>query len=251
MTKSLPDIYRNTALKDDQDAVMIPDVQPAAPLVSAEEENQALPPQEDLDRVTVEDEVSSAEELEAQPEEPEEEPDPLCYTEADFQSVVAAEREKIRAELTQQAYRDVVAQEGNRIRKCIARVDELLAQIENEHEAFMGRYRDNLLQLSLSIAEKVVLHQIQAEDTCLQDLVLQNVNAAKKEEWISVKVSEELGGLVQALTKEFKKPEYTNVTLESGAYPAGTCMVESPDGVVDASVSEQIKNIGADLSHVR
>lgn len=222
---------------------MIPDFQVAPPPGT-----EGLQEQLD-DCVTAEGDDDS---VYAEPEETQEEiQEPLCYTEMDFQAAVSAEREKIRAELKQQAYRDVVAAESNRIRECIAKVDDLLAQIEDEHEAFMSSYRDSLAQIALAIAEKVVLHKIDEDDTCLQELVLQNVNSAKKEEWISVKVSEELSGLVQTLTKELKRPEYANATLVPGAYPTGTCIVESPNGIVDASVSEQIKNIGEDLRKVR
>lgn len=244
----MPDIYKNSKFLENQDAVLIPDFQTSPP---PSEEPQDPPPQDDYVVTEEDDDSVYAEEEEEEAQEVQEVQEPLCYTEEDFQTAVSAASEKIRAELKQQAYRDIIASEGNRIRESLAKVDDLLAQLEDEHEAFMNSYRDNLAQTAIAIAEKVVLHQISEDDTCLEQLVLQNVNAAKKEEWISVKVSEELRDLVQALTKEFKKPEYANVTLEPGAYSEGTCMVESPNGVVDASVQEQIKNISADLQRVR
>ena len=101
-----------------------------------------------------------AEEEEEEAQEVQEVQEPLCYTEEDFQTAVSAASEKIRAELKQQAYRDIIASEGNRIRESLAKVDDLLAQLEDEHEAFMNSYRDNLAQTAIAIAEKVVLHQI-------------------------------------------------------------------------------------------
>jgi flagellar assembly protein FliH len=233
----LPDVYRNPKFLENQDAVLIPDVQ----FDSQNEEEKVTSETQDADQVmTEEDDAAEPEKL-----------DPLCYTESDFQEAVAEARKQIAQELQQKAYRDVAASEEQKIRDCLAKVDRVLSQMDNEHEAFMNSYRENLADLSLSIAEKVVLHHIDTDDDCLKDLIMQNINAAKKKEWISVKISDELSGLIKILSKELKRPEYENVSLDAGPYPHGTCLVESPDGIIDASVKEQIKNIRTDFQKVQ
>lgn len=245
----MPDIYRNPQYHESQEeVVMIPDI-PAADEKQSDAEQQ--PVDEDADRITAEDEEPEAEESDMDYSEPEEENDPLCYTESDFQTAVAQARTQITAELKQQAYRDVVSSEKQRIEDILQKVDRILTEMDTEHVAFMNSYRDSLSELALAIAEKVVMHQIDADDECLKQLIMQNVNAARKEEWVSIKVSDELSGLVQSLTREMKKPEYANVTIDAGNYPKGTCMIESPNGTIDASVPEQIKNIRADFEQVK
>ena len=154
------------------------------------------------------------------------------------------EAEKIRTEARQTAYRQVLDEKHGEIERCLSEVDRLMNDLQEQHQSFIKQYEDGLFSLSLDIAEKVLHTAIGEQEELMRSLVKEAVSSVKNVNWISVQVSDRLPGLVEALQKEFANwKELCQVEVSAADLPIGGCVVQTPDGVVDASISVQLGNL--------
>lgn len=226
-TNSLPDIYRNSMVEEEEESVLIPDVWlPSDERRKQEEEEKKV--------------VSDPDSVMAEPEIP---PGYSIYTPEEFESQVSKRVEEIRGQLWKEAYQEAAEEKGGEIHACIQQVQDALRQLRENHRKFLEEYRDHLASLAIDVAEKLILHKIDKDDLFLADLVTKTVGSMKNAEWITVGVSDQLADLVDFLRKEFKNPDYGNVEVTARYYPTDTCLLETDEGVLDASISEQIRNL--------
>ena len=221
----MPNIYKQGYIQEDEDTVLIPDFIPPAPEPepSAEEEGDRPAP-------------SSA------PPPPPPAPPPVIPKE-EIEARVAKEVDRLRKEAEAKAYRDTSARMQEEMRGKLQQVDKALCRMEEEHQEFLLEYRDRLSEFALDIAEKIILHKIAKDDAFFKDLVMHAIQSIKNAEWISVEVSDNLAGLVDQLQQELRNQGASHVEISARMQPEGACVLETPEGVIDASVSEQIKNI--------
>lgn len=150
------------------------------------------------------------------------------------------------ARLKQQAqaegYAAALQEEREEIKGCIAQVGTLMDQLQQSLDEFLEHYRQDVGRLALEIAEKVLDHRLQEDDLVLEDLVRRAVSTIKKADWIKVEVSNQLPGLIERLRENLDRAD-GRIDVEGKAAPRGHCVVQTPDGIVDASVSTQLGNL--------
>lgn len=155
-----------------------------------------------------------------------------------------ADAARIREEARQSGYSDALAQKQGEIDGKLAELDRLMARLQEDQTAFLRQYEEGLAALSLEIAQKVLDEAVMADGTLMRPLVQKAVSSVKNAEWISVEVSSRLPGLVEELKKELaKRPDLPRLDVSAADMPPGGCRVQTPEGVVDASVSTQLGNL--------
>lgn len=162
----------------------------------------------------------------------------------DRETLIAQAQEdakRIRVEAQQSAYQKVLEDKHQQIDECISRVDFLLEDLQKQQQSFLQQYEDGLFSLALEIAEKVVRTSIPQHEELMIPLVREAVSAVKNADWIGVEVSDQLPKLVEALQQEFAAWKSTQVS--AAELPVDGCLVNTPDGVVDASASVQLENL--------
>ena len=234
----------------------------------AEEAKNAAPPAAD---------ERPAEASETPPEESKPEADPLAFykiqAEAslkDAQQEAEQYKEQIRAELAEQAeaakraareegysrgYAEGMAQamqEGKEERERMALeqikgIEGFLEAAARSRDKVLEDSREELKDLAVAIAEKIIHVSLKNSS----DIILRMVDAAtdthKRCEWAHVYVADcDVGG------KAYTVPELTaalsHIADRVRVIPmpdeeSGTCIVELPDVIYDASVSTQLENI--------
>lgn len=148
---------------------------------------------------------------------------------------------RIRVEAQQSAYQKVLEDKHQQIDECISRVDFLLEDLQKQQQNFLQQYEDGLFSLALEIAEKVVRTSIPQHEELMIPLVREAVSAVKNADWIGVEVSDQLPKLVEALQKEFAA--WKSIQISAAELPVDGCLVNTPNGVVDASASVQLENL--------
>ena len=155
-----------------------------------------------------------------------------------------AEAFQIRSQARQEGYQSAYTELKSQIESCLAKVGSMMDRMQNEQEQYFEKYAKELRFLALEIAGKVLDKRIAEDDEELMDLVRQAVSSVKNAEWISVEISENLPGLVSRLSEEFSDKAYGNkVEVQTRDIPSGSCIIHTPDGVVDASVETQLENL--------
>ena len=170
-----------------------------------------------------------------------------------------AEQEQIRAGARDEGYRVGYAEGTAKAMEDAARDREATAaRLEQEVQAYLEKAdmareemllqsREELLDLCLAVAEKVVRVSLRSS----RDVVVRMIQAAterlKRQEWVHIYISGcDAKGAAQispALTTALGALSQHVKIVPMGDDEGGTCIVETPEEIIDASVSTQMTNI--------
>lgn len=165
----------------------------------------------------------------------------------------AAEMESIKRQAHDEAFQQGL-QEGLRtqvqkIEGFISRMEQSIAALEGEQAGFMAEYEYNLKWLAWEIASKVLGKRIAEDETEMVSLVKTAVASVKNAEWITIEVSEKMTGLVDQLARELKASGEERIEVRGIAAPEGTCVIDTPSNMIDASVYSQLENLRLYFAH--
>ena len=170
-----------------------------------------------------------------------------------------SEIEEIRAGARDEGYRDGYAQGiAKAMDDAVRDREETAARMEQDVKAFLEKAslareelilqsRDELVELCLSIAEKVVRVSLKSSAEVIVRMIQTATERMRRQEWVNIyisgcdtrqvaKISPALTSTLGALSQHIKV-----VPMEDDE--SGTCIVETPEEIVDASVSTQMSNI--------
>ena len=169
------------------------------------------------------------------------------------------EIEEIRAGARDEGYRDGYAQGiAKAMDDSVRDREATAARLEKEVQAFLEKAslareemllqsRDELLELCLSIAEKVVRVSLKSSSEVIVRMIQTATERMKRQEWVHIYISgcdaRQLAQISPALTSTLGALSQHIKVVPMGDDEGGTCIVETPDGIVDASVSTQMSNI--------
>ena len=171
----------------------------------------------------------------------------MQYAISDHEKAAGAgqtEAGKIREEARQAGYQAAYKEKQKEIQGRLAELDQLMDRLQKDQKDFLRQYQEGLSTLALDIAQKLLDESIAQHQELMRPLVQKAVSSAKNTEWISVQVSDRLPGLAEELKKDLAgRPGLPPVDVIPGDGPVGTCVVHTPEGIVDASVSTQLENL--------
>ena len=170
-----------------------------------------------------------------------------------------AEQEQIRAGARDEGYRVGYAEGTAKAMEDAARDREATAaRLEQEVQTYLEKAdmareemllqsREELLDLCLAVAEKVVRVSLRSS----RDVVVRMIQAAterlKRQEWVHIYISGcDAKGAAQispALTTALGALSQHVKIVPMGDDEGGTCIVETPEEIIDASVSTQMTNV--------
>ena len=161
------------------------------------------------------------------------------------------EATEMRETAWREAYRQVLEEKQKEITSCLEEMDQLMNQLRKEQESFLRQYEEGLSDLALEIAEKVLKDSIHKNKELLVSLVKEAVSSVKNADWISVQVSDRLPDLVEKLQGELSTRQdfMRSVEVTGADLPEDGCIVHTPEGVIDASVSVQMENLKTLFHH--
>lgn len=256
-------------------------VLPRADEIRFEEEEEALPPpeekEEEADRpldVTIG--GDEAPEESGEPEEPKRET-PVHYAQLQAELLLnqareeaeqivsqareraAAEQEEIRAGARDEGYRDGYAQGiAKAMDDSIRDREATAARLEKEVQAFLEKAslareemilqsRNELLELCLAIAEKVVRISLKSSSEVIVRMIQTATERMRRQEWVHIYISgcdtRQVAQISPALTTTLGALSQHIKVVPMGDDEIGTCIVETPEEIADASVSTQMSKI--------
>ena len=178
---------------------------------------------------------------------------------ANARAAAKAEQEEIRMGARDEGYREGYAQGIGKAMEDAQRDKEAVAaRMEKEVQAFLEKAdmareevllqaRDELLDLCIAVAEKVVRVSLKSSSEVIVRMIQTATERLKRQEWVHIYISGcDTKGVAQispALTTALGALSQHVKIIPMGDDEGGTCIVETPDGIVDASVSTQMSNI--------
>lgn len=155
-----------------------------------------------------------------------------------------AQAEEIRRQAYEEAYQAAVTEKSQQISNMLGTVEELIQQLALQQHQYFIRFEKALPDLALEIAAKVTEHAIQADPLVLEPMVQRAVAQVKNAEWLEVRISRRLPELAQELKQELREwTDARHIEAISDQNELGACIVHTPQGIIDASVSTQLENL--------
>jgi len=126
-------------------------------------------------------------------------------------------------------------------------ITTMLEEIENRKENIISKFEKGLSKLAIDIAEKIIRHKIELQDNLVSKIIESVIKDYRNEEWVKVYISSKDDAksikadkeLIQNLNKISN-----DVKIEvSEELEEGSAIVETPEGIVDASIVTQLNNL--------
>ena len=178
---------------------------------------------------------------------------------AQARAQVEQELEEIRAGARDEGYRDGYAQgtakameDAVRDREAVAErmeadVASFLEKASLVRDEMLVQLQDELLDLVIAVAEKVVRVSLKSSSDVIVRMIQTATERMKRQEWVHIYISGcDTKGLAQispALTTALGALSQHVKIIPMGDDEGGTCIVETPEEIIDASVSTQMTNI--------
>ena len=134
-------------------------------------------------------------------------------------------------------------------------ISEVLQSVTAEKEKLLEQYVDDLKRISLTVAEKVIQTSLQSSGDIVKRMILAATDKITKKQWAKIYITKCDTAVSMDVDTEFldklsKLSENIKIiTMDNGE--EGTCIIELPDEIIDASVGTQLENIKDILNNVR
>lgn len=132
------------------------------------------------------------------------------------------------------------------------KIQQFLDAAAKEQDALIDKNVDELRDLAIAIAEKIVRVSLKSSSDIIGRMILAATEKRKRREWVHIYiagcdakgVAETPPALSAALSSLSDHVRIVPMADEE----SGTCLIETPDEIIDASVSTQFSNIKRVLS---
>ncbi|MCL1804924.1 MAG: FliH/SctL family protein [Clostridiales bacterium] len=148
--------------------------------------------------------------------------------------------EEIRAE----AFRDELLNQRQNIGAALEALDRGLGTLARNHQDFLKEYGEELKYMALDIAERILRKEVQEDRHALEEMAVELVSEVRNAPWINVEVSEEVEGLADYLKERLNMAEQDkSIFVEAGEAPPDSLRIVTEEGVIDATISVQLKQL--------
>lgn len=122
-------------------------------------------------------------------------------------------------------------------------ISHSIEQLKHDESEYFTEYEKQLKYVALEIAEKIIYQKIQDDDMTMYNLLKKAVKSVRDASWIKAEVSEKLSGYADSLEKELADIGINAEITINENVPDDTCVLNTSDGYVVATVSQQLENL--------
>lgn len=163
--------------------------------------------------------------------------------------------EEGRQEGTREAYDEQRRLLDQEIRQLQTNAADVIQSVSIEKTKLLEQYVDDLKRISLAVAEKIIQTSLQSSGDIVKRMILAATDKITKKQWAKIYITKCDTGISMDVDTEFLdamsklSDNIKIITMDNGE--DGTCIIELPDEIIDASVSTQLENIKDILNNVR
>ncbi len=124
-------------------------------------------------------------------------------------------------------------------------ISDQIIELEKEKQQFLDKYIEDLKDVSISIAEKIVHANLKGHAEVVSRMILAATEKMKKTSWAKIYIGQDEESVTIQGNREFlnsisRIADQVKVVFVD---EEGTCIVETPEGIIDLSVKTQIENV--------
>lgn len=132
---------------------------------------------------------------------------------------------------------------------------ESIEEVALKKQQILDKYIDDLKRVTLSIAEKVIQTSLKSSSEVVKRMILAATSKLKKTQWAKIYITKNASSVLLqgdvALLKELHHLSDNIKLIAMESEEEGTCIIELPEEVIDASVTTQLENIRDILNNAR
>lgn len=153
------------------------------------------------------------------------------------------------------AYEEQRAILDKEIRALQTDIADVIRSVSVEKEKLMETVVDDLKKISLAVAEKIIQTSLQSSEDIIKRIILAATDKMKKRQWAKIYITKCNTGISLEADVEFLErlaqlsDNVKIITMDNAE--EGTCIIELPDEVIDASVGTQLENIKDIINNAR
>ncbi len=160
---------------------------------------------------------------------------------ADILATVEQEAQQLRAQAEQEGREQGAAQIVDDVNEASKAIQNAIADMEGQRAGFESEYEEQLKWMAVDVASKVLAKKVDDNDAEMAEMVEKAVQSVKSEPWIRIEVAQEMVRLIDRLQSAYEgRP---NIEVSAIPAQAGTVQIETPSGMVDASLNTQLANL--------
>ncbi len=152
-----------------------------------------------------------------------------------------------------EAYRELREAEEKRTNEFFDELKRIVSDASAEKEKILMDYKSSLIDIAVSVAEKVVQVSLKTSGEIIERMILSATERLASKEWVKIYISktdaelmmEADVDLLQALSNLSDNIQVIPMEKEG----QGVCIIEFPDEIIDASANTQVENIREIISN--
>ena len=132
---------------------------------------------------------------------------------------------------------------------------DLIASVEQKKREMLEQYKDDLRDIAISIAEKIIRVSLKSSGDIIKRMIISATEGIMSKEWVKIYISRcdaemAVNGDSMLINSISYVSDHIKIIVMENEAP-GTCILEFPDKVIDASTNTQIENIKEIISSSR
>ena len=164
------------------------------------------------------------------------------------------EAERLKNAAIEDGFAEGLKRAGTYLEETLAGINGELDRLKKEQEELFEKLNQDILFLSLNMAEKILKKQLDENPLAMEELV----KSVLKEEIGKKQITIHISGRAYKLADELEnkldsiREQYgSRIKIKKENVPPGDLRVETEDGILDASLSVQLRNLKKFLSDYR
>lgn len=130
-----------------------------------------------------------------------------------------------------------------------------IKQMDYAKEKILEEHLEELKDISLAVAEKIVRISLKNSSEIIKRMILEATDKLKRTAWVKIYVGREEAGMELRGDREFlaelaQLSDNVKIIMMEEA-EEGTCIIEMPNEIIDASIATQIENVKDILNNAR
>ncbi len=135
------------------------------------------------------------------------------------------------------------------------RIASYVRQMDRARDKVMEEYLDDLKDISLAVAEKIMRISLKNSSQIVKRMILASTDKLKKTAWVKIYVGKDEAGMDlrgdrELLTELARISDNVKIVMMEEA-EEGTCIIEMPNEIIDASAATQLENVKDILNNAR
>ena len=132
---------------------------------------------------------------------------------------------------------------------------DLIASVEQKKREMLEQYKDDLRDIAISIAEKIIRVSLKSSGDIIKRMIISATEGIMSKVWVKIYIARcdaemAVNGDSMLINSISYVSDHIKIIVMENEAP-GTCILEFPDKVIDASTNTQIENIKEIISSSR